>query len=40
MAQLMELSDKDFKVSLVTMLSDVKKKCAFLINKKIGNVNG
>lgn len=34
----MDLSDKDFKISIVTMLSDIKKN-VLLINEKIGNVN-
>lgn len=35
---MIELSDKDFKVSIVTMLSNIKKN-ELLINEKIGNVN-
>lgn len=35
----MELSDKDFKASIVTVLSDVKKN-VLLIDEKRGKVNG
>lgn len=35
----MELSDKDFKASIVTVLNDVKKN-VLLIDEKRGKVNG
>lgn len=38
MTQMIELLDKDFKVSIVTMLSNIKKN-VLLINEKIENVN-
>lgn len=36
---MMELSDKDFKASIVTVLNDVKKN-VLLIDEKRGKVNG
>lgn len=35
--QLLELSSKDIKVALITMLMNIKEK-AFIINKQVGNL--
>lgn len=35
--QLLELSSKDIKVTLITMLMNIKEK-VFIINKQVGNL--